>query len=155
MSQLHGILKEHICPGCGRRWEQAVAVCIECGHDFRSGGKLRRRVAESDTLVDMGFSGFLIRIRFIVRRDTKGRWWLIRKKSFLFFGVGTREFALSDYSAVATDFRQTEDDGDGVSDLYLEGRGRPTRIWSGTRDDRMRELIDLLHSGPGLAIRRK
>ena len=150
------VVEELKCPGCRKRWPTDTAVCIECGHDFRSGRKVRRTVQATEETVNMGWSGFFGYTRFTVRRDPKNRWWLVRKSWFLFVGLAPTEFALSDYTAVATDHAELvgEEDAD-LYYLYLEGRGKSRRIWSGGRDDKMRELIDVLRTNVGLAIRRK
>ena len=152
-----GVVQELTCPGCRRRWPTGTAICIECGHDFRSGKKVRKRVAESEEVVNMGWSGFLKRTRFIVRRDAKGRTWLVKKKWFLFFALKTEEFALADFDAVATDHTQSGNDEEATHYFYLslEGRKASRSIWSGTNDDAMRRLIDALRRAANLAVKRK
>ena len=150
------VIEELTCPGCRKRWPTDTALCIDCGHDFRSGRKVRRRLQVREEFVDMGWSRFLMSTRFTVRRDPKGKWWLVKKSWFLFVGLAPTEFALADYTAVATDHADLggEEDDD-MYYLYLEGRGKSRRIWSGGRDDKMRELIDLLTNSVGLDVRRK
>lgn len=151
------VVEELTCPGCRKRWPTDTAVCIDCGHDFRSGRKVRRTVQATEETVNMGWSGFFGYTRFTVRRDPKNRWWLVKRTWFLFFGGKPTEIPLSEYTAVATDHQQSGDDEEATHKfyLYLEGRGKSRRIWSGGRDDKMRELIDVLRTNVGLAIRRK
>jgi LSD1 subclass zinc finger protein len=147
------VVEELTCRGCRKRWPKGTALCIDCGHDFRSGRTVRRRMPAKEESVDMGFTGFLTTTRFTVRRDDRGKWWLVKKSWFLFFGLKPTEFPLADYPAVATDYADLGDDHH-MYYLYLEGRRGPRRIWSGTSDDKMRELIDALRNGPGLTVRR-
>lgn len=57
-------------------------------------------VQAQELTFDMGWNGRFRDIRFTVRRDTKDRWWFIKRSWFLIFVGKPVEFDLSNYSGV-------------------------------------------------------
>ena len=43
-----GMSKSRICPGCGREYEPAINICVECGIDLRTGMQLPTHIERTD-----------------------------------------------------------------------------------------------------------
>src|SRR5262249_47424324 len=129
-----GLEETLICPGCKKQWPAGTALCVECGYDFRTAKKVKRKYQVMDESIDLGLFGTYT--RFTLRRDQKGKLSLIRTTRFLWIPLGTWVISLKDYDAVATNY-SLESNGEFEYDqFYLElwGRGRPLEIWRGTRE---------------------
>jgi hypothetical protein len=145
------------CPSCRHQWPPETVLCVQCGYNFRTGKKLKRKYQVRDETVVLGLTWLGTYDRFTVRRDKKGRLELIRESRFLWIPFGTAVIPLKDYDAVATDY-ELRSDGRNQYDYFfleLQGRGRPYRIWSGGNEGHMHALVDLLKQVAGLTIKRK
>jgi hypothetical protein len=139
-------------------WPDKTAVCTECGHDFRSGKKLRTSYDLRDRNVELGCPFLGTYSLYSIQINRKNQRTLVIKQWFLWIPVYRKLVELKDYDSIFTDW-SFQDDGDSRSDLFtLELQGpmrRPNRIWQGQNEQSMHVLIDLLKEAAGLTIKRK
>jgi hypothetical protein len=152
----YGIEKARKCPGCKREWPVDTVLCIDCGHNFETGRKLRTKYNVPDRVLDVGASWLGPYARYRVFRNERGRACLNVSRTFLFLPLGSATYDLSDYRAVLTDFAAGDDDSPDTFYLELEGRGeRAVRIFRSSDEEKFKELTDLLAQAGRIEIKRK
>src|SRR5262249_26557323 len=113
-----------VCPGCRRQWPEGTVLCTDCGHDFRTGKKVKRTYPVRDETVVAGWFFLGCHSRFTVRRDQKGHLFLIKQSFFLWIPVWTTVIDLRDYDAVVTDYKYIKHGDIQYDEFYLELHGR-------------------------------
>jgi hypothetical protein len=143
------------CPGCARRLAPEAVVCIECGYDFRSGKRIRKRSGDARSWV-YGVPALGWYTRYAILQDRKGDWFLVIRSYFLFLPMSARQYDLALYEAACTDFRSA---GRGRSyrewySVALQGRRGRVVLYRGGRQVVFKWLVDALHQVAGLEIKR-
>jgi hypothetical protein len=144
------------CPGCKRDWPLDTVVCIECGHNFETGRKLRTKYNIRDRILDVGIVWLGIYTRYRVFRDQRGKPFLGVSQKFLFIPLAESIYDLTTYRTIYTDFVAGHDDNPDVSFLELEGPGkRAVTIFQSSNDEQMKDLIDMIVGVGQLEIKRR
>jgi hypothetical protein len=147
-----------ICPRCRKMLAGDDAICIECGHDFRTGRKLETTYDLRPRSLELGWRFLGTYSRYDVNRDRKGQPILTIRSWLLWIPLGTTTVGLKGYDSICTDY-QLQHDGNREYDMFfleLQGpRKAPYRLWSGTNESSMHDLVDLLREGAGLTVTRK
>jgi hypothetical protein len=144
------------CPGCKKQWPAGTVVCVDCGHDFRSGKRRRRTYQVRDSYVDLGCTILGTYTRYSVRRDTDDCRCLFIQSWFLWIPLGSVFIDLAGYDAVATGYEEPDEfENCQKFSLRLQGpRKACVPIWSGQQEERMHKLIDMLKDATRLVITR-
>jgi hypothetical protein len=147
-----------ICPRCRKSWPGDAAICVDCGHDFRSGKKHETTYQLRPRSLVLGLT-FLGTYRlYTLQRNRKGQPTFTIKSWLLWIPLGTRTIELKDYDSVVTDW-YLHDTGRSQTDVFmleLHGpRKRPWCFWRGTDERSMHALVDMLQEGAGLTVKRK
>jgi hypothetical protein len=142
------------CPKCRKEWPPNTVVCVGCGYNFKTGEKLKTRYKVRDRYVDVGVPFLGTYTRYAVSRDADGRVKFSKNQWLLWLPVGKMSVDLNGYDSVATDYTA----GDNCDWFYLELQGpqkRPMRLWEGSKEETMHQLVDLLKDTAGLTVKRK
>jgi hypothetical protein len=152
----YGVEQVRRCPGCKRDWPLDTVVCIECGHNFETGRKLRTKYNIRDRIIDVGIVWLGTCTRYRVFRNERGKPFLGVSRKFLFIPLGESIYDLSAYRTIYTDFVAGHDDNPDVSILELEGPGkRAVTIFQSSDDEQMKDLIDMIAGAGQLEIKRR
>jgi hypothetical protein len=146
------------CPSCRKEWPEGTAVCTECGHNFRSGKKLKTVRRIRDRFIDLGIPALGTYKRYAVCTDAKGRRTLVIRRWLLWIPLWSTTIELKGYDSVLTDYElvTTENEQHDWFPLILSGPGKkPREIWSGSNEDSMHALVDLLREAAGLTVGRR
>lgn len=143
------------CPGCKREWPLATVVCVDCGHNFQTGRKLRTKYRVAETIIEVGSRWAGSSTQYRVYRNGRGKACLTLSSRLLFIPTGTVTYDLGDYNAVYTDFTPGDDENPDAFHLELRGPGaRPVVIFNSSNEEKMRELADALAAVGRLEIKR-
>jgi hypothetical protein len=99
-------------------------VCIDCGHNFETGRKMRKKSNIPDRVIDESASWLGISTRYRVFRGKRGQPCLQVSQMFLFFPVVSATYNLSESRAILTDFSAGDEEGPDVFWLESEGPGK-------------------------------
>jgi hypothetical protein len=144
------------CPRCKSEWPTDTVVCVECGHNFETGRRLRTRYETVDRVIDVGLVWLGCYTRYSVRRSTRGKALLTISHRLFFLPLGTATYDLSAYRYIFTDFMAGDRESSDQFYLELQGPGqRDVNIFSSPDEQAMKELVDLVAKAGRLEIKRK
>jgi hypothetical protein len=145
------------CPRCKHEWPIDTVICIDCGHNFETGKKMRTRYKLAEHVLDVGPVWLGSYTRYRVFRSQHGKPFLNVSQKFLFLSLGSKDYDLSAYRWVLTDF--AAGDGENSADLFylqLDGpKQRPVTIFRSTSEAKFKELIDMVVQAGQLEIKRR
>jgi hypothetical protein len=152
----HGVERVRQCPGCRRQWPLDAVVCIDCGHHFETGRRLRTTCHTPDRVIDDGVVWLGSYTRYRLFRGRRGQPCLQVSRKFLFLPLGSATYNLSDYQAIRTDFSGGGAECSDVFYLELEGpAGRAVTIFRSSDEEKFKELLDLVAQAGRLEIKRR
>ena len=103
------------CPSCRHGVPKDAVLCINCGHNFRTGKKHRRKVDEWEVANNSGG------INYRIRRDERGHWTLTLETRILGFWKTNQTFDLDRYRCFVAVYQHDGwDDNEGEVAIYLE-----------------------------------
>jgi hypothetical protein len=152
----YGLEKTRKCPECKTECPRKAVICVKCGWNFRTQERMKTKFKLKERFVDVGVKWLGSYRRFAVERSEHGDLLLTIRRWFLFLPTGTRYVELKDYSWLYTDFTPGTDRSPDYYYLDLEGSRVPViHLYSGSDDDKMRELIEMLQAATTLTLERR
>jgi hypothetical protein len=152
----YGVEQVRKCPGCKREWPIATVVCVDCGHNFETGRKMRTSYRVADRVLDHGMVWLGTYTRYRVFRSERGKPFLTVSRKLLFLPLGSSTYDLSAYRSILTDFVAGHDESPDVFYLQLDGPGkRPVTIFRSSDEVGMKDLIDMVAQAGHLEVKRK
>jgi hypothetical protein len=148
--------KTRKCPECKTECPRKAVICVKCGWNFRTQERMKTKFKLKERFVDVGVKWLGSYRRFAVERSEHGDLLLSIRRWFLFLPMGIRYVELKDYSSLYTDYTPGSDRTPDYYYLDLEGARVPViHLYSGTDDDKMRELIEMLQGAAPLRVERR
>jgi hypothetical protein len=152
----YGVEKTRKCPECKNECPRKAVICVKCGWNFRTQERMKTKFKLKQRFVDVGLKWLGSYRRFAVERSEHGDLLLTIRRWFLFLPMGIRYVELKDYSWLYTDFTPGSDRTPDYYYLDLEGSRVPRiSLYSGSNDDKMRELIEMLQGAATLTVERR
>lgn len=138
------------CPHCKREWPGQTVLCVECGHNFETGQRLR--TLHTFKAVALPGSGGCV----FLQRNIDGVVTIATCCKFLFWTWGRRDYRLDSFTTIYTDYEASDNYEDaGPYSVHLEGPGgQRLCVYAGSSGRDFRQTIDLLDEWGTFQIRR-
>jgi hypothetical protein len=144
------------CPGCQHEWPAGTVVCIDCGWNFQKKRKMHTVYKVKDIVVEWGARFLGCYSQAVLHRERTGELTLTLRSWVLFLPVGRQEVDLDGYTRIVTDFTPGNDEAPDVYYVDLEGpHRRPVRVYCGSDERTMHEIIDTIKESTRMEITRR
>ncbi len=152
----YGLEKTRKCPECKNECPRKAVICIKCGWNFKTQERMKTKFKLKDRFVDVGLKWMGCYRRYSVERSEHGDLLLTVRRWLFFIPLGIHYLELKDYSTLYTDFTPGTDRVPDYYYLDMEGTKVPLiHLYTGTDDEKMREMIEMLQGAASLTVERR
>jgi hypothetical protein len=155
--ETHDVSQVLKCPGCKRSWSAETVICTDCGYNFQTRRKMKTKVDVPERVIVLGMTFLGTFTRWRVFRGPGNRPYLSIVKKFLFLPISNKDYLLTEFRAILTDYRGGDEETDGVLHADLVGnKGKDAvKIYRSTNDAAFKALIEAVSAVGSLPIQRR